>query len=150
VSAINKTARSTRSTRLPTLYRKTRNFPIGLKHRVNRVERAKSPEPEWNPRQIKKCVICGVRYKGWLHSEYCSDKCVSEGHRKWIREGKNPSKARVKSLREQFRHSWERIKARGEPESFETWLWNFEKRIEWMRLQAAQQISPSEQTNHTL
>ena len=49
----------------------------------------------------KKCVICGIEYLGWPLSEYCSNGCAIAGHREWIRQGKNPSKARLKSLRQQ-------------------------------------------------
>ena len=49
----------------------------------------------------KKCVICGIEYLGWPLSQYCSNGCAIAGHREWIRQGKNPSKAQLKSLRQQ-------------------------------------------------
>jgi hypothetical protein len=79
-------------------------------------------------RLIKRCVVCNVRYHGWPESDYCSNECASEGHR--ICE--NPSKDRITFLRAQCRASWERsIRANG-AESFETWLRNFEARLERM------------------
>jgi hypothetical protein len=62
-----------------------------------------APEDDDLPLALKrlprKCIVCGLVYRGWPESEYCSNKCASIGHR----QHKNPSKERIKSLKEQCR-----------------------------------------------
>jgi hypothetical protein len=78
----------------------------------------------------KRCIICGAPHLGWPESQYCSNECVVAGHRKHD----NPSKERVRSLRNQCRAGYERMRDRVAPgESFETWLRNFEAFIERTR-----------------
>lgn len=78
----------------------------------------------------KECLICGKVYYGRSEdeSQYCSNECAAVGHRRY----KNPRKTRIRSLRDQCRASGRRASERVAPESFETWLRNFEKRIEQM------------------
>jgi len=111
--------------RFPNAPRKIRVFLYPLGHRIKRYKRCTFgmiSDPN------KRCVVCNVRYHGWPESDYCSNECASEGHR--ICE--NPAKNRITFLRAQCRASWERsIRANG-AESFETWLRNFEARLERM------------------
>jgi hypothetical protein len=77
----------------------------------------------------KECLICGKIYYGRSEdeSQYCGNKCASVGHRQY----KNPSRARIQSLRDQCRLSWQQAIDNSDagPETFEDWLHRFEKRI---------------------
>jgi hypothetical protein len=63
-------------------------------------------------RPVKKCIICGVEYVGRVESEYCRNECASAGHRNYS----NPSKDRIKFLRQQCRATWLRASERVAPE----------------------------------
>jgi len=76
----------------------------------------------------KECLVCGTVYYGRSESQYCGNKCASVGHRQY----KNPRRTRIQSLRDQCRASGRRALDRVEPQSFEEWLYYFEKRIERM------------------
>jgi hypothetical protein len=75
----------------------------------------------------RKCVICGNPYNGAPESEYCGNECASDGHLRWISEGRNPSPARTKFLRRQCRQK--AVADRKASEDFNTRLRDFEKRI---------------------
>jgi hypothetical protein len=91
------------------------------------IEEAK-PKPKAT---AKKCITCGTFYNGWPESEYCSNECAKKHD-----TSKNPSKERIQYLRRQCRLTWQRAADRVAPDSFETWLRNFEARVERMREQA--------------
>ena len=76
-------------------------------------------------RPVKKCVVCGVEYVGWPASEYCGNRCASAD-----RKHTNPSKERIRYLRQQCRLSWQRRAESAAPEDFETWLSHFRKHIQ--------------------
>ena len=82
----------------------------------------------------KECLVCERVYYGRSESQYCGNKCASVGHRQY----KNPRRTRIQSLRDQCRAGWRRVSEHVAPESFETWLRNFEMRIEQMREQREQ------------
>jgi hypothetical protein len=102
----------------------------GYGHKGEAFELESEPEPE-PPIVLRKCIVCGVDYYNWPESEYCSIECAGDGHRKYS----NPSKDRLKLLRQQCRATWQRASERVAPEeSFWTWLRNFEAFIERMRV----------------
>ena len=76
----------------------------------------------------KECLVCGRVHYGRSESQYCGNKCASVGHRQY----RNPRRTRIQSLRDQCRASGRRALDRVEPQSFEEWLYYFEKRIERM------------------
>jgi hypothetical protein len=73
----------------------------------------------------RECLVCGRVYynRSGAESQYCGNECASAGHRKHS----NPSKDQVKFLRRQCRLSRQRASDRVAPETFDTWLRNFEE-----------------------
>ena len=90
------------------------------------------PKPE-TKQEPKKCQTCGIPlYFRPPEQGYCSSDCLSEHVRQSASD--NPSPARLKYLRQQCRAVWQRATENvAKPESFETWLYNFEKRLAQMR-----------------
>jgi hypothetical protein len=78
----------------------------------------------------RECLICGRVYYGRSEAEshYCSNECAAVSHRRY----KNPHRTRIRSLRDQCRASWRQALDRAEPQSFEEWLYRFEKFLERM------------------
>lgn len=76
------------------------------------------------------CLICGRVYysRSEAESQYCVDGCTAVSHRRY----KNPHRTRIRSLRDQCRASWRQALDRVEPQSFEEWLYRFEKFLERM------------------
>jgi hypothetical protein len=79
-------------------------------------------------RLVKRCVICGVEYLGWLESEFCSNECARQHD-----TGENPTRKQIKNLRRAIRGSWEVHCQETGSESLDRWLRNFEAHLEWRR-----------------
>jgi hypothetical protein len=105
---------------------------------VKQLLAGEQPEPE-NVRSVKRCVVCNAEYYVWSESEYCSNKCAKQHD-----TSKNPSKPRIRHLRQCIRSAGEMRCRETGSESLDRWLRNFEARIEWMREQA----KPNNQGNH--